>query len=254
MTANILWAIEFLLESLGAYYAFRRKLIPLSVYLGFRAVADVATFGFLLFAGQGTAYWADFWLRTAAYILFWALSMFMVAKIMREDQHTAKFYCGMALLFGAVAVLYFHAQPLTMHRIWGFELWADIIAAALVCTAMGMQERAGRTIPAPFGMLALGIAVHSLSDGLLCAAQYHGNDLTAWYPLGAVSALGIWIIAAESGELRMWLAKLFAGRRQHMKDATATIDRLIASTANNSYGKAQRIMARRIIEELRRTQ
>jgi hypothetical protein len=119
---------------------------------------------------------------------------------------------------------------------------------------MGMQERAGRTIPAPFGMLVLGIAVHSLSDGLLCAAQYHGNDLTAWYPLGAVSALGIWIIAAESGELRMWLAKLFAGRRQHMKDATATIDRLIASTANNSYGKAQRIMARRIIEELRRTQ
>lgn len=200
MTANILWLTEFILETLGAYFAFRRKIIPLGVYLAFRAIADIATLGFLLFAGQGTAYWADFWLRTVAYILLGALSMFMVAKILRETEHTAEFYLGMTLLFGVIAVLYFHAQPLTMHRVLQFEMWADIIAGALVCTAMGAQELAGRTIPAPFGMIALGIAIHSLSDGLLCAAQYRGMDTTPWYPVGAIAALAVWII----GPMRNW--------------------------------------------------
>lgn len=194
MTANILWATEFLLEGLGAYFAFRRKLIPLGAYLAFRSVAEIITFGFLLFAGQGTAFWVDFWLRTTAYILFWGLSMFMVAQIMREDEHTTEFYWIMAMIFGTLAVLYFHAQPLTMHRIWGFEMWADIIAAALVCMAMGVQEFEGRMVPALFGMVSLGIGIHSLSDGLLCAAQYHGKDVAAWYPLGAIAALGLWII------------------------------------------------------------
>lgn len=193
MTANILWASEFILETLGAYLAFRRKIIPLGVYLAFRAVADIATLGFLLFAGHDTALWADFWLRTAAYVLFWALSIFMVARILQENKYTVGFYLGITLLFGVFAVVFFHAQPLTMHRIWQFEIWADIIAAVLVCIAMGVQEQAGRTVPAIYGMVSLGIAVHGLSDGLLCAAQYHGKDLTAWYPIGAILALSLWV-------------------------------------------------------------
>lgn len=73
--------------------------------------------------------------------------------------------------------------------------------------------------------------------------------------LGAVAAYVIWTVEpcmAIPSDCRRYLAKIFS--RHYLHEATAKIEGLIASTANNSYGKAQRTMARRIIEELRRTQ
>lgn len=198
MISALFWLMEFCLESWGAYYAFKRRIWPLALYLGFRAIADIGTFSTLMISGQTAYCWADFYSRTAAYVLFWFLSIYAVAKVLKEDSY--KLYLALTLIFGTFAVVWFHAQPLTMGRIWRFEMWADMIAAALVCMAMGTQEIERRSVARPWAMVSLGIFVQGASDGLLSAAQYQGIDVTAYYPLGAILALGIWAYGARLRE------------------------------------------------------
>lgn len=196
--------------------------------------------------------WGQFYIKELMLIWLGCSICGMFADGKRRTQATI--YAGLISL-GTVAfimVCCFSEQTLK-DRMLSAECVADFILMAILFVAWIV---CGTTLSKERKWMTAGFLVMVGTDVFFTIGWFSAATMRHWYPVGQIAAYLVWVagpLKAESGEFRMWLAKLFVGRRQHMQDATAKIERLIASTANNSYGKAQRTMARRIIEELRRT-
>lgn len=202
------WLAEFVLESFGATQARLKRLALLFVYLAFRAYADLFDSVIYYLFGQDAYKWADYGQRTIQYVLMAVLCVWLAGKILRADDHAIKLYSGVFAGISLAAVVYFHIFPLNMQRILGFEWAMDLALAGLVAVALamvnGLTERR-------WMLIAAGIFVQSISDGALAVAQAHKWDVTAYYPIGALLALGVWLYAAYretmpvEGEIRLEL-------------------------------------------------
>jgi hypothetical protein len=251
------WMVEVLLEAWGAFL-YRRRSPLLSMVLSFTALTDIAACSLV---GSLPPPWIYFWsawgqFYVKEFMLIWLGCSICGMFVKGRNRTQAVISCAIISLGTVAMVLAFcFPEQRLKDRLLSAECIADMILLVIVFLAW-----IGRGIKLSGGWkwITAGFLVMVGTDVFFTIGWYSTDTIRHWYPVGQIAAYAIWVAGAlkefSLSESRVYLAKLFAGRRQHMKDATATIDRLIASTANNSYGKAQRIMARRIIEELRRTQ
>lgn len=206
MIANGAWLVEFILEGFGAVFFFRRRTAILWVYLGFRALADIASFAALSFSYQ--AYnWVDYVQRTVQYVLLAVVVMYVVAMIFSENKKTRQFYAMASAGIALWAIAQFHgAYPLTAQSVWIFETWMEFIISAFVAVAMGVMN--GRA-PKPWGLIACGLVILGGSDAALNAMRVHGWHVEAFYPIGAIVGLGIlaWAAIFPQGEA-VWELRL----------------------------------------------
>src|SRR5262249_16379670 len=151
----LFWFAEFVLEALGTFFFFRRK-IPLWIWLGFRALADVASFLALSFLGGRAYLWVDYCARSAGYILFAAAAIWTVAQVLREHPRTRAWYLGLSVVLTAYALLHFHVAWPNPQRALSFELWVELTIAAFVAAAMGV---ANGKVPRPWGIIACALVV-----------------------------------------------------------------------------------------------
>lgn len=195
MTAYALWLCEFLLESFGCFVAFRRRIGPLWVYLGFRALADVACFAALTHSAEAYA-WADLIQRTIQYPLCLVLAVYLVGKILCEQQYVIRFYAAIFAVLGTAATAFFHFSQITWGRAVRFEMWAEIVTAALLALAFfsveGEQRKRPERVIAQCGYALL---IMAGSDAALSGAMAHGWAVQGYYPMGAIAALGLWVWA-----------------------------------------------------------
>jgi len=189
----LLWLSELALEVPGCILASRRRIKPLAIYLGFRALGDVAGMIALRYFGHDVYAWTDLIQRTIQYPLFWVLAVYVVAQILNADSRVAKFYQGMAWFVGIGAVIFFHFRPLTMAYLLSFEFGAQGIAAALVASAFGMAEMENWPKPELWVRLCgYAVIVHAGWDVLTTGGLTHGWRVEGLYPIGAISALLMW--------------------------------------------------------------
>lgn len=208
MTPYIFWLCEFLLEALGAVYAFRKKLGSVSLYLAFRAAADFLCALVMVTLGQDAYCWADYGQRVIQYALFGIVCIRASAAVLRSDEHTGKFYSGMAFLLWLAGTVYFHFfAPLTMLSLLKFESGVHILMGAFLSVAM-FSGSPGKT----WKQIAHGLLILASSDALLAIAQAHHWKVEGLYPLGAITGLGLmlWAVsrkeqAGVSGEVRLCL-------------------------------------------------
>ena len=191
--ASLFWFAEIILEVIGSRYAFRRRIVPLGVYLGFRAVADVVCMGIYQFCSQGVYAWADLIQRTGQYLLFWALAVFLCCKLFDEDRYTTRTYLGIFTLIGIAAIVYFHARPLTMGRLRDFEFGAQGAAAVFMGAAFFMlSTERSMQVNRVWEWLGYALLVKAGWDILVTGLIAHGWHGESLYPIGALSALGMW--------------------------------------------------------------
>lgn len=212
--ASLFWFAEIALEVIGCRYAFRRKALPLSVYLGFRAVADVVCMAIYQYSSQGVYAWADLIQRTIQYALFWILAVFICGKLFSEDSHAIKTYIGVFTVLGISAIVYFHSQPLTMARLRDFELWASGAAAAFMAIAFGMASIEGKLRPQRlWEWVGYAVTVKAGADILITGLIAHGWHIEHCYPFGALAALGMWTWALYDRTAMPKVAFVSAGLR-----------------------------------------
>lgn len=194
----LLWLSELALEVPGCILASRRQIKPLAIYLGFRALGDIAGMVALGLFGHDAYAWTDLIQRTIQYPLFWVLALYLVAKILHEDSRIAKIYLGMAWFVGIAAVIFFHFRPLTMAYLLRFEFVAQGIAAALVASAFGMAEMENWPKAELWVRLCgYAVIVHAGWDVLTTSGLTHGWRVEGLYPIGAITALLMWAWACS---------------------------------------------------------
>jgi hypothetical protein len=253
----ILWAVILILECAAAYLTFSRQKW-LSILLGFRAAADLLGMILLGIFGMTAFRWEDYLQRMIQFPILGVLAV-CCAGAVYGDSRGVRIYSGPVAAVIAVIVAAMHGwMPWKLQTVIWIEEKTVFGIAALVAAALIFRvlDRRG-PIQEPWGVTSAGLLMLLASYALAALArEYHWinwMNASRCGQLGAVAAYVIW--TAEpcmevSGDCRRYLAKVFS--RLYLNEATAKVERLINSTANNSYGKAQRIMARRIIEELRR--
>jgi hypothetical protein len=248
------WMAEVLLEAWGAFL-YRRRSPLLSVILSFTALTDIAAFYFKGILPPAWIYfwaaWGQFYVKEFMLIWLGCSICGMFAKGRNRTQ--AVISCGVVSLGTVAIVMAFCFPEQTLKdRLLAAECIADMLLLVIVFLAWIWR---GIRLSGEWKWIAAGYLIMVGTDVFFTIGWYSNETLRHWYPVGQIAAYAVWVAGPLRSALedsRRYMARLFAGR--HLKHATATIERLINSTANNSYGKAQRTMARRIIEELRRSQ
>ena len=210
MTPYALWLVEFALSLAGAFLAWRRKLIILCAYLGFRALADIACFIALLHSY--TAYnYADYVQRVIQYALFGILAVQVSAEVLSEDTVTQHFYAGVSFLAWLWAVIYFHfIIPLSAASLLRFESEAHLLFGAVLAVSM-YQGAPGR----PWKEIGQGLVIIGTSDAVLAIAQAHRWPVEPLYPLGAITGLLmlLWAVSRKEEPLPIGAVRLNLGVR-----------------------------------------
>jgi len=244
------WFIELALESLG--FCFCKSKI-LRALLAFLAASDIILAIILNTVPRvyGWAYWAQ---RLGKYFILILLACSICGMLVDEKDRTAKIGSTAIIALGTFgfATVAFSMGHSLKDSLLAAEIATNMLLAGIIILAwMGRKA----VLSAEQKTETLGFVVLIASDFVFTLLWMKWHGARHFYPLGVIPAYLIWIaepLKAEFWKLRISLERLFIG--QHQKHATATIERLINSTANNSYGKAQRTMARRIIEELHKSQ
>lgn len=194
--AYLWWALEFLLEGLAAYLAFRKSK-PLSVYLFFRAIADIATFAILLTSGTHV-YSIASWLALAGqYILLCWLCCSLVASMIGERRYGA--YAAILAVLLASGVTFVSSQGETIADILldGGTAADSFLGLALLLGLMSKKVNLSRQLT----LTAWGVCIHLGWDGLLVGIAHWWLGALAWLPLGAIAALGVWVWAGWKQQL-----------------------------------------------------
>jgi hypothetical protein len=212
----LFWLVEVLLEVAGARQA-RKRSAPLSIFLSFRAFADIACLGISAFAGPFFYSWSWYAQALIQYILFTVLSMYVCAKLLRSDRYTLRFYSAAAGTLSFLAIAFFHARPFTMTNVLHFAACTYMLLAVCLCLALAMQKNVDWSW---IGIAALLLAT---SNGLLSAMQAAHWQVMSYYPIGEIAALGLWVWATRKepsmnieGEVRLSLPVCFGAESATM--------------------------------------
>lgn len=255
----LLWAAVLILESSAAYLTFQRQKC-LSILLGFRATADLLGMILLGTAGMTAFQWEDYLQRMIQFPILGVLAVYCAGAVY-GDSRGVRIYSAPIAAVVAVLVAAMHGwMPWNLSTVIWVEEKTVFGIAALVAAALIFRvlDRRG-PIQKPWGVTSAGLLMLLASYALAALSrEYHWiswMNASRGGQLGTIATYVIW--TAEPcmelpGDCRRYLAKVFS--RPYLNDATAKIELLINSTANNSYGRAQRAMGQRIIEELRRSE
>lgn len=182
-----LWLSEFVLEFVGARLAVKKGFLPLGVFLGLRAFADIVC-ALIQYVFAPSLYpWAWYAQALTQYIVFTFLIVSICARLLKADRHTGAFYpAAIAGLMG-LAIVFFHSRSFTMVNVLHFAAGTYMILGVLLCLGLAMSE-AREWIW--YGIAALVLAC---SNGLLSGLQAAHYKVTTYYPVGEIVALLIWV-------------------------------------------------------------
>ncbi len=184
--ALICWLTEFLLESFGAFYAWKRQYRPLAAFLAFRALSEFICALTLSSSGPDVYAWAWYLQSLIQYILFsWAVVWISVA-LLRENGRTLRFYSAAFASTTFLAIAFFHAHALTMANVLHFASAVYFFLGVFVAMALMMRKDERY---AWYGIAAL---ILCCSNGLLSAIQAAHWKVAGYYPVGEIAALGLW--------------------------------------------------------------
>jgi hypothetical protein len=187
------WLAEFLLESFGSYFAFRRRILPLGFYLLFRAISDAAAFIIMYSSHGGDVYAWAYWIQQAgaALLLCW-LCVAVMAQMVGEGD-----YQSHAILLSILGVAAVAIGALRANSVTGTILGAAITADLFLGLAMlaGLLSKKSH-MSAQWTAIAWAACIQLGSEGIIRKAAHHDERALAWLPLGAIVALVVWIAGA----------------------------------------------------------
>lgn len=187
--AALFWITEFLLEVKGYGRARTRSLSTFTTFLGFRVFADLVCAALVIFAGPFFYAWAWYAQALIQYVLFTVLVMFLCAKLLGSDRYTMRFYSASAGVLMLLAIAFFHARTFSMANVLHFAAGTYMLMGMCLCLALATMRCAD------WMWLGIGALILSASNGLLSALHAAGMNVTAFYPLGEILALGVWYCA-----------------------------------------------------------
>jgi len=189
--AFALWFFEFCLEAVGARLAYRKRLWSLSLYLAFRAGADLIDFLIFLHFGPNAFYTADLIQRTIQYPLLTVLLFHVCGAIFRADRPTIKFYALYGAFVASLAIMVYHgAIEITCRNLLAFEFKANVALAIVMISAMIGKRREA-------DISAYGIILQVCSEWMLTGILIAKHDVAGFYPYPAIGALLLWNLAAQ---------------------------------------------------------
>lgn len=203
----LLWLAELLIETVGAWFALKRRNWALFPLLAFLSVSDLAL---LILGATGLNTWQLAWVQHAGkYGLMILLAAWICGSLVQAERvnHVRLAAATLALLGSAVVVRVFSDGVTLKDRLLDAENAANIFLAALI--AVGWISRR-QYLKAPWTMIAAGLLVAVGSD-LVCTMLWSAWE-PAWrlYPLGEIAAYALWCWSmirnsAENVELRLSL-------------------------------------------------
>lgn len=192
MLALAAWAAEFILESLGAYLALRRRILPLGTYLLFRASSDLVTIAIMYSNHGGDLYAWSYWVQQAgaALLLCW-LSVAIMAQMVGETQYGphAAFIQGLGVIAAMLGVARADRIPMA---ILGAALNFDLVLGLAMLVGLLSQKV---QLSGQWTAIAWGVCIQLGSEGLVRGVAHYKERALSWLPLGAIVALGVWVMA-----------------------------------------------------------
>lgn len=185
------WAIELLLEALGAVL-YRRRSKLLSFILGYCAFGDLILLA--IFSSFHEAYAWAFWGYFALKYLFLCLLGCHICGMFVQERNKsqARIAAGVISLGTAafVTVAYCSAETLKNSLLDG-EIAANMVLLGIIAlTWIGKRDN----LTSSWKWITAGFLIMIGSD-LLCTALWTFWDgARHWYPLGAISAQMVWVI------------------------------------------------------------
>jgi hypothetical protein len=203
------WAIEFILEAIGAYlYIGRSKL--LSAILAVCAVGDFVTAIVLHFLGA-TAYGKTFWgFYSLKYLMLIWLACSICGMFVAERRKSfATISAAFLSLASGALITVFSANGETLKdKLLDGEIAANMILLAIVFIGwIGRRDRLEQT----WKWIALGFMVMVGSDLVFTILWTFWEGARHWYPMGAIAAYLIWV----AGPLRRVKLPEFRQSLQH---------------------------------------
>jgi hypothetical protein len=213
------WPLEFSLELLGAFLAFRRRNWIIFSILAFLAVTDPVKLILRVSFGPSAYGWADWAQRSGEYALLCILACQLCGKLLGESWRNL--VAAVSLLGALLVGLVYTGQESLPERLLDAEIAAGMLLCAVV--AVGWISRSGR-LKAPWNWIAAGLLVYLGSDVAITALWTFWNAGQYLYPIGSLSALALWCIGVwRPEEGRAWI-KLDSLGSPKMAGATCWLD------------------------------
>lgn len=188
--ASLAWLTEFLLESTGAYFAFRRRLKILSFLLAWRAIMDVVTFAIFalnLHPGYGYTFWAG---QAVQYALLYALGIQLAAKMVQDYRPITQYVYKIWAVAASVCAYVFVTTELFEHKFARAEAISSFLLLAVVLLGW-IGRKKGLEEPWRLIVVALCVATAGNAACAVAASTFLPAALSL-YPIPAILALLIW--------------------------------------------------------------
>jgi hypothetical protein len=184
----IFWALEFILESCGAYLYWEKSKM-LSSLLGMCAMGDLITF---LFYGQ-PSYVQAFWIfYSLKYLMLIWLACSICGMFVAERRKSMATISAAFLSLGSAALItvFASAGETLKNKLLDGEIAANMILLAVVFIGwIGRRDR----LTGMWKFISLGFMVMVGSDLVFTILWTFWDGARHWYPLGCISAQVIWI-------------------------------------------------------------
>lgn len=214
--AYMAWGCEFLLESSGAFLAFRKRLKILSVLLAWRAFMDAVTFVIFilhLHPSYGFTMWAG---KAVQYALLYALGVQLAAKMIQDYRPiTQQVYQAIAIS-SSVATFVFITTELWEHKFARAEAITGFLLIAVVLVGWIGRKKG---LEDPWRMVLFGVVVGAVGNSLCAVLSARWSGALRIYPVPALIALMIWNWSVLPRK-RMKLSEFRGGADQIKKPVT----------------------------------
>jgi hypothetical protein len=185
----IFWALEFILESCGAYLYWQKSKM-LSSLLGMCATGDLITFLFYGQASYASAFWIFYSLK---YLMLVWLACSICGMFVAEKRKSFATLSAAFLSLGSAAMItvFASAGETLKNKLLDGEIAANMILLAVVFIGwIGRRDR----LTGMWKFITFGFMVMVASDLIFTILWTFWDGARHFYPIGAISAQLIWII------------------------------------------------------------
>jgi len=206
---QLAWATEAILETSGAFLAYRRKLKYLCAFLAFSALADMAAFVALRFGWS--PYVAVEWTTEAIqYLMLSVLACKLVAQMLQDYRRIGPYAGKVVMLVGLASGWIFYRGETLQDRFLDTEIFASSLLIALIILGLLTRKRA---LEWPLLGQIAGLMIWLLGTGACGAAQKYWPMAVKLYPIGEILGLLCWNLAAYWNQWETKAIRIESGRK-----------------------------------------
>lgn len=186
---------EFLLESFGAYFAFKKKLTLLWVYLGYRATADIIGLVILTFFSKDALGYFNWIQKAGQNVILSCLIAYLIGILCNESNKAVMAGAWLlSLAVGWLMVGMFSAGAELMLKLTGAISVASLtLAIVLVAARYECRDR----LPRHWSKAADGITVALVSTSVLMGLMNYWMPAGYLIPVGELTGLSMMVLAVK---------------------------------------------------------